>query len=264
MGMLCIMSCEKKVENDPAYIGRSEIQVADGKMTPEVLLALGRLSDPQLSPDGSEILYGVTYTSIEDNRTCRNLFVCKADGSDNRQLTKFGKSVSNARWIDGGKKVAYVQDGQIWVAPYKGNSLGKAVKMSDVANGVSEFCLSPDESKVMYISTVPSEVKSPKDSDPALDKAKAYATEDLMYRHWDHWVTELPHTYVSDWKEGISVDGSKDILGGADVKFELPMEPFGGMDQLSWSPDGKYIAYSCKKLKGKAICFLDEYRDLFV
>ena len=38
---------------------KKEITVTDGQMTPEVLLALGRLSDPQVSPDGKYILYGV-------------------------------------------------------------------------------------------------------------------------------------------------------------------------------------------------------------
>ena len=60
-------------KTDPAYIGPSGIQVPDGRMSPEVLLSLGRLSDPQLSPDGQSILYGVSYNSIEDNRSCRNL-----------------------------------------------------------------------------------------------------------------------------------------------------------------------------------------------
>ena len=74
------ISCAQK--EDSGYVGPSDIQIEDGVMTPEALLALGRLSDPQLSPDGSRILYGVSYTSVPDNRSCRNLFLCKLDGSD--------------------------------------------------------------------------------------------------------------------------------------------------------------------------------------
>ncbi|MBO6248344.1 MAG: hypothetical protein J6N54_05985, partial [Bacteroidales bacterium] len=73
---LMIMGCaQNEPEGNGAYIGPSDIQVQDGVMTPEVLLSMGRLSDPQLSPDGKWILYGVSYTSIADNRSCRNLFL---------------------------------------------------------------------------------------------------------------------------------------------------------------------------------------------
>lgn len=258
------MNCTN--ENESAgYIGPAQEEVADltivdGKMTPEVLLAFGRLSDPQLSPDGKTILYGVSYISVEENRNCRNLYLVEKDGSSPRQLTREGKSISCARWIDGGKGIAYIQGGQIWKATVRGLSgnspkLVKKVKLSNVPEGISEFKLSPDGTKVMYVSTIHSNVQTPSDSDPKLDKASAYATEDLMYRHWDHWVTELPHTYIADFREGITRESSTDILAAEKQLYELPIEPFGGLEQLDWTPDGKFIAYSCKKLTGKQYAF---------
>lgn len=248
------MNCSKP--NDAAgYIGPSDIQVENGVMTPEVLLSFGRLSDPQISPDGAKMLYGVSYTSIQDNKSCRNLFISNIDGSGKVQLTHFAKSVSNARWSLDGQSIYFLQGGQIWNAPLKGHKLGKKTVISDVPAGISEFKLSPDQKSLYYISTVKSGVETPLRSDPALDKAQAYATEDLMYRHWDHWVTEIPHTYVAALGETITPANSTDILGGPDVLFELPTEPFGGAEQLDWSPDGKFIAYSCRKLTGKDYAF---------
>ena len=81
-------------------------------MTPESLLALGRLSDPQLSPDGTRILYGVSYTDIAANRSCRNLFLCNTDGTGKVQLTRFAKSVSGARWSLDGKIMPFCRDGE--------------------------------------------------------------------------------------------------------------------------------------------------------
>lgn len=259
LSALTTMNCTTE-KVDAAYIGPSQIEIQDGKMTPEVLLSLGRLSDPQLSPDGKTILYGVSYTSIEENRSCRNLFIVNADGTSPRQLTKDGKSISCARWIDGGKAIAYIQGGQIWKATTRGLSgdnpkLVKRTKLSDVPNGVGEFKISPDETKIMYVSYIHSDVKTPKDTDPKLDKARAYVAEDLMYRHWDHWVTELPHTFVADFKEGIRPENSTDILAAEKELYELPIEPHGGMSELDWSPDGKFIAYSCKKKTGKQYAF---------
>ena len=62
---------EKKADKE-AFIGKPEIEIKDGIFTPEAMLAMGRLSDPQVSPDGTKILYGVSYTSIEQNRSCNN------------------------------------------------------------------------------------------------------------------------------------------------------------------------------------------------
>lgn len=256
---LMTMNCTN--DNQSAgYIGPAQIEIKDGKMTPEALLAFGRLSDPQLSPDGKTILYGVSYISIDENRSCRNLYLVNADGTAPRQLTREGKSINCAKWIDGGKGIAYIQGGQIWKATVRGLSgntpkLVKKVKLSNVPEGISEFKLSPDGSKVLYVSTVHSMVQTPSDSDPKLDKATAYSTEDLMYRHWDHWVTELPHTYIADFKEGITRDASTDILAAEKDLYELPIEPFSGLEQLDWTPDGRFIAYSCKKLSGKEYAF---------
>ena len=131
-------------------------------------------------------------------------------------------------------------------------------KVSDVPAGIGEFKLSPDQSKVMYISYIKSHVDKPSDRYGDLDKATAYVSDDLMYRHWDHTVLEIPHTFIADFGfEGaeVTAESSVDILAGEDGLYELPTEPFGGLEQLCWSPDGRYIAYSCRKLAGKKYAF---------
>ena len=262
LGLGILMSCTTK-QNESGYVGPSDITITDGVMTPEVLLSLGRLSDPQLSPDGTRILYGVSYTSIADNRSCRNLFLCNTDGSDKVQLTRYAKSVSNARWSPDGSEIWFVQGGQIWKAPLRGSKLGKKVKVSDIPAGVGEFKLSPDGRQILYTSTIKNPaVVQPADTDPALDKARAYATEDLMYRHWDHWVTEIPRTYVATTGNGtITPEKSIDLLGEA--LFELPTEPFGGIEQLDWAPDNRHIAYSCRKKTGKQYAFSTD-TDIYI
>ena len=151
-----------------------------------------------------------------------------------------------------GKSIYFIQDGQIWKAPLGGKTLGARRQISNVPSGISDFKLSPSADRILYISTVPGPVKTPTDVDPALDKAQAYITEDLMYRHWDHWVTETPRTYIAPIAH-IDPEHSTDILGSE--PYELPTEPFGGAEQLDWSPDGKLIAYSCRKRTGKEYAF---------
>jgi dipeptidyl aminopeptidase/acylaminoacyl peptidase len=249
---LILFSCTMKPQQ--GYIGASDIKVPDGRMSPEVLLSLGRLGDPQLSPDGKTILYGVSYNSIAENRSVRNLFTLPVEGGDSTPLTMDGKSISNARWSPDGKYIYFIREGQVYKAPYRNGKLGKRTKVTDIPAGVQEFSLSPDGAQILYVSSVHSAVERPVDTDPLLSKADAYATEDLMYRHWDHWVDEINHSFVAPLCNGIIKEGL-DILGGADVMYQLPNGPFGGIEQLCWSPDGRFIAYSCKKLTGKQYAF---------
>ena len=264
IGIVMFMKKGNSAISSEGYIAKSEIIVEDGKMTPEVLLAFGRLSDPQVSPDGKKILYGVSYTSVKDNRSVRNLYICNLDGSDNQQLTTSGKSIGNARWSADGKHIAFTMGGQIWTADIRCSrgkwALKNAHQISNVPNGVGEFKLSPDQTKVMYISYVKSHVDSPSDCYTDLDKATAYTTDDLMYRHWDHTVMEIPHTFVSEFSfameaNAITPETSTDLLAEEAGLYELPTEPFGGLEQLDWSPDGRHIAYSCRKLEGKKYAF---------
>ena len=238
--LIMAISCAQK--EDSGYVGPSDIRIEDGVMTPETLLSLGRLSDPQLSPDG--------------NRSCRNLFLCNPDGSGKVQLTRYAKSVSAARWANDGKSIFFLQGGQLWNAPLNGNKLGRKVQLSDVPNGISDYKLSPDQNQVLYVSSVKNTaLQQPADQFQDLDKAQAYTTENLMYRHWDHWVTEVPRTYVATLVNGmITPDNSLDILG-TDNLYELPTEPFGGAEQLDWAPDSRHIVYSCRKKTGKQYAF---------
>ncbi|MBR5300826.1 MAG: S9 family peptidase [Bacteroidales bacterium] len=263
LGILTTTSCtmtENEAISSEGYIAKSGITIEEGRMTPEALLAFGRLSDPQVSPDGKHILYGVSYTSVPENRSVRNLFICKLDGSGNQQLTTSGKSINNARWSADGKHIAFLMGGQIWTAGINDEEgswkLDDVHKVSNIPAGIGEFKISPDEKKVMYISYVKSHVKSPTDCYSDLDKATAYETDDLMYRHWDHTVMEIPHTFVADFSfAGKEMNEGKDILAGEAELYELPTEPFGGLEQLAWSPDSRYIAYSCRKLTGKKYAF---------
>ena len=113
---------DMKDSKTPEYIGTPDIKAAYGKMTPEILLSFGKLSDPQVSPHGTKLLFGISYTSLDANRSCNNLSICNADGTGLQQLTHSGKSISNARWYAGGTEIMYLRTGRYGLLKSKGKT----------------------------------------------------------------------------------------------------------------------------------------------
>jgi len=238
---------KKKTEMEE-IIGKSSPKIENGIMTPEILYSFGRIGEVQVSPDKSHIVYEVTYVSIPQNKMNTELFVMKADGSEKKQLTQSNSRESNPRWINGGKKIAFLSDkdgtSQLWTMNIDGSGWEK---ISDIEGGIGGFSFSPDEKKVLFVKNVKTQPTAA-DIYPDLPEASGRIINDLMYKHWDQWVTEVPHPFVADFSEG-KLQHAKNILEGE--PYESPMLPFGGMEQLAWSPNSKIVAYTCRKKTGK-------------
>ena len=229
-------------------IGKANPKIENGVMTSEVLHGFGRVGSFEVSPDKSSILYQVTYVSIPQNKTNPELFIMKSDGSEKKQLTITNTSESNPQWINGGKKIAFLGNetgtSQIWSMNPDG---GGMTQISDVESGIDGFKFSPDGNKVLFIKSVKS-VETASDRYPDLKNASGRVVDDLMYKHWDHWVESVPHPFVADLS-GHKLSNIKDLMEGE--PFESPLAPFGGIEQLAWSPDSKTIAYTSRKKTGK-------------
>jgi dipeptidyl aminopeptidase/acylaminoacyl peptidase len=250
MSVLLAGACtqDKGQTGDSApLIGRPEVNVTDGVMTPEVLYSLARVSDVKISPDGSKALYGVTFISIEQNKGNRELFVASIDGTDKKQITQTPASEQAAVWVKGGQAIAFLSDeqggSQIWMTDADGSNRRQ---LSRHEGGVNGFILSPDESKILFFGDI-KYGESTSDIYPDLPKASGRIVDDLMYKHWDEWVETIPHPFVASF-DGTSMGEAVDIMKGE--PYECPMKPFAGVQDLAWSPDGKQIAYSCRKKTG--------------
>jgi dipeptidyl aminopeptidase/acylaminoacyl peptidase len=248
MGACTLQSA--KTEKEAPLIERTEVNVPDGILTPEVLYGMARVSDVRLSPDGTRALYGVTFMSVEQNKGNRELFVADMDGNRKQQITRTPHSEQNAVWINGGAQIAFLSSesgsSQIGVMNADGSARRQ---VSYYGGGIQAFILSPGEDQVLFVS----DVKYGKRTDdlyPDLPKASGRIVDDLMYRHWDEWVETIPHPFIASFDRTGTMGAATDIMEGE--PYEAPMKPLNGIEDLAWSPDGKRIAYACRKKTGLA------------
>jgi len=226
-------------------IGKQNITVSEGRMTPEALWAMGRIGSYAASPDGQHIVYQVGYYSVKYNKSHHVLYMMNADGSGKKLLTESSKNETDAQWLDN-ETIAFLTGGEVWSMKCDGSA---RKQLSQTKGEVEGYKFSPDGTKVILLKSIPYH-GSIKENPSDLPKATGRLVTDLMYRHWDHYVETIQHPFVAE----VTADGiastAIDILEGE--PFECPMEPFGGIEQLDWSKDSKQIAYTCRKKTGVA------------
>ena len=247
--MLASCGGTKDAGQNGTLIERSDIKIEGKRMTPEALWAMGRIGSVAVSPDEKQIAYSVAYYSVPENKSNNELFVMNADGSSNRQITRDSWQESQPVWIKDGKKIAFrcneSGSSQVWEMNPDGTERKQLTRYEGDIEG---FAFSPDGKKLLFIAQVKT-VQSTADKHPDLPKATGIIVTDLMYKHWDEWVTTAPHPFVADF-DGNGISNVQDILDGE--PYESPMKPWGGIEQLAWSPASDKVAYTCRKKTGLA------------
>ncbi|MFN0275858.1 MAG: prolyl oligopeptidase family serine peptidase [Chitinophagales bacterium] len=213
-------------------------------MTPELLWSLGRVSPEAISADGKNMIFGVTYYQIADNKGERNLYTIPVIGGEVKQITSTPGSESNVLKMPSGK-MGYVYKGQLYECEWDGSS---TVQITNIEGGISHVRFSPDGQYILYSQDVKTR-KTNAEIYPDLPKANARIIDDLMYRHWDSWEDELnSHIFYAPFTKN-SVGTAKDIMEGE--QFDSPVMPFGGLEDVIWGSDSKSIMYVCKKKSGR-------------
>lgn len=253
-------SCkEKQVKEVQNIIGKHMLDLESDIMTPEILWAFGRISDVQVSPDKTKILYGVTYYSVKEDKSNRELFLMDIDGRNQLQITATAGGEYGAVWSPDGQRIGYMSAAsgsmQLWEMDADGTN---PRQVSTIDDGISGFIYAPDMSKILFTKEVKVN-KTIKDAHPDLDKTTGRLMSDLMYRHWDGWVDSFSHIFIASYDNG-SLGEAKDIMEGE--AWDAPLKPFGGTEQIAWSPDSKNIIYTSRKLEGMAYS-LSTNSDLF-
>jgi dipeptidyl aminopeptidase/acylaminoacyl peptidase len=219
-------------------------------LTPELLWKLGRVSEPRLSPDGKTVIYGVRTFNVADNKGNSDIYILNLATSQSRQLCSDPADETNARWRPDGKKICFLAPdksgvSQIWEINPDGT--GKA-QITSNASDISNYGYAQALNNIWFTSDVKLD-KQATDLYPDLPKATARIYDDLMYRHWNAWSDgTYSHVFTAAYADGKIIGTPKDIM--TDERYDSPMKPDFGDEQITITPDGKTIAYTCKKLFG--------------
>ncbi|MBN2668690.1 MAG: S9 family peptidase [Bacteroidales bacterium] len=230
-----------------SIIDKQDLKLSSDIMTPEVLWSFGRISEVELSPDKKDIIYGVTYYSIKENKGNRDLYKLNLQSKIKTRLTETQGSEYNAVWKPDGSKIGYLsaESGSMQMWEMNPDGSGKT-QISDIKDGINGFKYSPDMNKIVFIAEVKLDTTA-KDKHPDLDKTTAQIYTDMMFRHWDHWVETYSHVFLADY-DGKSLSNAKDLM--PNEMWESPVRPWGGMEQINFTADGKNVVYTSRKKRG--------------
>ncbi|MBT3208815.1 MAG: S9 family peptidase [Bacteroidetes bacterium] len=234
---------------------------AQNVMNPEDLWKFKKINNIQVSPDNLNILFSSTSFDIEQNSSFidLNLYSIK-----NKKLEIVGQSLDNnqnaininklpdekfaANWRPDGKKVTFLSPLKGEYQLFESNTDGSELKqITNIEGGITSYKYSNNMSKILFTREVKDDAFS--EIYPDLPKANVNVCNDLLYRHLDTWSDSYhSHIVFADYSE-MQVISLKDIMPGE--PFDSPLKPFGKIDQIDISSEGKYIAYTCIKKEGK-------------
>ncbi len=214
------------------------------KLTPELLWQIGRVGLECVSPDGKTAVYGVQRFDIHANNSTRVLYAVEISSGKTIALTPAEKSASDAEFFPDGSKIAFLMDGKLQQVQPDGSRLSK---VSDFE--MNGFHFSPDGKKLLFVQDVKYDATSA-ERQPDLPKNSAKIFDGLFYRHWKSWADQsYSNIFILEIENGRFGTAPKNIMN---EPFDSPTPPDGGMEKITWSPDGRFIAYTSRKLSGTA------------
>jgi dipeptidyl aminopeptidase/acylaminoacyl peptidase len=211
------------------------------------MLAMDRIGDPQVSPDGQWVVFVVRTTDLEANRGRHNLWLARTDGSEARPLTSHPAADSNPRWDPDGGSVWFLSgrsgSSQVWRIPVDG---GEAVQVTRLPLDVGNLRISPDGATLVFSLEVFPDCRNLECTVARLEergsrKSTGEIHERLFIRHWDTWKDgRRSHLFSMPASGGDPVD----LMAGMDA--DCPSKPFGGTEEFAVSPDGRTVVFAAK------------------
>jgi dipeptidyl aminopeptidase/acylaminoacyl peptidase len=215
------------------------------------MLAMDRISDSSVSPDGRWIVFALRQTDLEANRGRTDIWLVGVDGKNLRPLTSHPASDFNARWSACGKAIFFLStrsgSSQVWRIRLDG---GEAQQVTDLPLDVSNLVTSPDKKHLAFTievfpgKTVGETAKKLKEMESRKASGRLY--EQVFIRHWDTWEDgRRSHLFAMPLKGG----EAKDLM--VDLDADTPSKPFGGPEEIAFTPDGQGLVFTARDVGNK-------------
>ncbi|MFW6128891.1 MAG: prolyl oligopeptidase family serine peptidase [Candidatus Aminicenantaceae bacterium] len=216
------------------------------------MLAMDRISDPQVSPDGKSIVFTLRKTDLDANRGRTDLWIVQSSGENLRRLTTHPASDYNPRWSPCGKVIWFLStrsgSSQVWRIKIDG---GEAEQFTDLPLNASNLIISPAGGKIALTMEVFPKKGCPYSTKEKLDeiaqkKETGRIYDSIFIRHWDTWEDgRRSHVFVVNCKDKKMVK----LMEG--MNADTPSQPFGGPEEITFTQDGKGLIFTAKDVGEK-------------
>ncbi|HYE25376.1 MAG TPA: S9 family peptidase [Clostridia bacterium] len=251
-----------------AFLITSTLAVAQASrpFTLEDMMALKRVGDFTISPDGKWVTFTAVDVNLSENSRKPHIWIVPVAGGESRRLTQVGGSGEDRlRFAPDGKRVLFItaRDGgsQVWVQDFDtaaGALAGEPRKVTNISTEADGAIWSPDGKQILFVSPVYPDCNDDacnrrRDEQREKSRVKAQVFTRLLYRHWNAYANgKRSHLFLVPTEcTGSSATVTAGTPAAACVARDLTpgdhdVPPFslGGQDQYAFSPDGKEIVYT--------------------
>jgi dipeptidyl aminopeptidase/acylaminoacyl peptidase len=208
------------------------------------MLAMDRISDPQVSPDGERIVFVLRTTDLEANKGRTDLWMIGVDGSGLKRLTADPAGDFNPRWSRDGKHVYFLStrsdSSQVWRIALDG---GEAAPVTDLPLDVGNLVISRSSDLMAFTMEVFPDCETVECTTDRLEgiasaKHTGRIFDRLFIRHWDTWKDgRRSHVFIRGFEGGEVVD----LMKGLDE--DAPSKPWGGPEEIAFTPDSSAVVF---------------------
>lgn len=222
---------------------------AQEKLTPEMLWKLGRVNNPQVSPDGKTVIYELKRYDLTANKGTNYIYSVAPGGGTPVALTDDATNAFNVKWRPDGKKICFLSNVNGEAQLFEANPDGSVkTQITFVKGGIGSYKYAPNLTMIAYSADVKLD-RTVAEMYSDLPQVQARIIDGLFYRHWDAWHDySYSHMFLAPYSDGKLTAEATDIM--KEERFDAPLQPFGGDEQYNFSPDAKMFAYTCKKMTG--------------